>query len=652
MIKNVIDKNNFDLSVRPQDDLFLYVNGGWLKSNSIPPEETRWGVFNILRKESELALKDILESIKDTETLQGTETQKLKDYYSLAMNEEKLNQEGVRPLEKYLAEIEKINDPKTLMTYIAWAHLSGVGAFWGMGIDQDLKRSDVNTMYISQGGLGLPDRDYYFKDDDKSKEIIKKYLEYLQKLFVLLGSSGEDSEKSAEKVFEIEKRLASVSMNKTELRDIEKLYNKMTIAELPASKDWEMSEYFSKIGLPNLPEIIVTQPLFFQELAKFAQEESFENIKTYLRARLASSASSYLSDEFVNNSFDFYGRVLSGAKEMKPRWRRAVVNTDGVLGEALGKIYVEKHFGGDAKTRVSELVDNLVVAYRKRIEGLDWMGDETKEKALEKLNSVTRMLAYPEKWRDYTKLEVGTESYWDNAVKASIFEVQYNLNKYGKPVDRTEWHMTPPTVNAYYDPSNNIIAFPAGIMQPPFFDPNAPDALNYGSIGAVIGHELTHGFDDEGSKFDAKGNMENWWTEEDRKKFDERAEVLVRQFNEYIAIEDIHVNGKLTLGENIADLGGIVMAYYAFLEVMNSKGRPADADGFTPEQLFFVGWAQSWRENIRPEQARVYAMTDLHSPDHHRTNGPISNMTEFYEAFEVKEGDALWRPEGERAKIW
>jgi putative endopeptidase len=515
-----------------------------------------------------------------------------------------------------------------------------------------MKASDRHVVYVGQSGLGLPDRDDYFDDSSKAVRIREQYREHVAAMLKLLGPTDDSASQTVRAVMDIETELARASMTRVQLRDPEAQYNKMSLDELSsAAPNVPWVDYFQGLGIAQTGDIIVAQPLFLKAVSSLMAKTPIEDLRRYLEWCLIRSTAGFLSDGLAQKNFDFYGTVLNGQPEMKPREERVAMVIDDLLGEAIGQLYVERHFSPEAKRKINELVDHLFSAYRERIKGLDWMGPETKEKALVKLDRIARKLGYPDKWRDYGPLTVERDSYLANWRRGYEFEFNRMVAKLGKPVDRNEWLMTPPTVNAYYHPVMNEIAFPAGIMQPPFFDPDADDAVNYGGIGAVIGHELTHGFDDEGGKFDADGNLKEWWTEEDRKRFEARAKKLAEQYSGYIAVDDVKVNGELTLGENIADLGGVVLAYDAFREYQ--KGKPDDLiDGFTPDQRFFLGFAQTERMHARDDTARQLARTDPHSPSVYRVNGVVVNVDAFHDAFGTKPGDALYKEPEARIRIW
>jgi len=649
-----INLANFDTTVNPRNDFYHYVDGNWIKNNPVPASEGRWTAFNELDEKKLSNLKEILEAAaKDTTAKAGSNKQKIGDYYSTGMDSVKLQQDGITPLNEEFAAIAAIKNTNDLIKVIAHEHYIGIGPLFGYYVTQDQKISTQYISYLSQGGLGLPDRDYYLKEDEDSKKLRAEYEKHLQNMFGLLTDKPEESAKESKTILNIETSLAKASMTRVQLRDPEIQYNKKTLAqvkELCPSVDWDT--YLGSMNVSDIKEIIVTQPEFLKEVNNLLKKTSIDDWKIYLRWHLINGTAGKLSDSFVNEHFHFYGTVLNGVKELRPRWKRCLESTDGAMGEALGQLYVEKYFSAESKKKVNEMVDNLIAAYKERLNTRDWMSAETKKQAVEKLDKIMKKLAYPDKWRDYSSLEIKKDSYVQNFLRANAFESKRVINKLNEPVDRTEWGMSPQTINAYYNPSLNEIVFPAGIMQPPFFDAEADDAVNYGAIGAVIGHEITHGFDDEGSQYDADGNLKNWWTAEDKAKFKEKTQRVVKQFNNYVPVDSVHINGELTLGENIADLGGLTIAYYAYKKSLEGKPQPEKIDGFTGEQRFFIAWTQGWRTNNRPEALKEQIKTNPHSPGQYRVIGPLSNLKEFYEAFNVKEGDAMYRPDSERAEIW
>jgi putative endopeptidase len=647
-----IDLTNLNTTVQPAADFYQFANGGWLPKNPIPADLSRWGSFNEVQERNYVVLHEILESAAaQTSAPHGSIIQKVGDFYASGMDSAKIEADGLSPIAGELKKIDDIKDAAGFTAALAHSHTMGVRSFFNFFAGQDDKKSTDIIAVLRQGGLSLPDRDYYTKEDDRSKELRAKYVEHLTKMFQLIGDDAATAASHAAVVMKIETALATASKTRVELRDPEANYHKMSLAELATlAPDFPWAGYFAGIGLPAPGNINVGQPEFFKAAAAMAKSVPVDDWKVYLRWHLVNDAADQLSSAFVNQNFEFFGKTLNGTKELRPRWKRVLMATDGSLGEALGQLYVEKAFSASAKARAKQLVENLRTTLAARISKLEWMSDATKTQALKKLNAFTVKIGYPDKWRDYTALDLDRSSYAVNAMRASAFEFQRNLAQIGKPVDRSEWGMSPPTVNAYYNPLMNEIVFPAGILQPPFFDANADDAVNYGGIGAVIGHEMTHGFDDQGRQFDADGNLRDWWTPEDGKNYLSRASIVEKQFDGYVVLDSLHVNGKLTLGENIADLGGLTIAYYAMQMALDKDGRPALIDGYTPEQRFFISWATIWRQNIRPENQKVRLVTDPHSPGQFRCNGPLSNMTEFMKAFSVQEGAPMVR--SEKAKIW
>jgi putative endopeptidase len=636
---------------RPQDDFFTFVNGKWIAENPIPPEESRWGSFNSLRVEVQKQLKEIFEKLAaaaDDAALDDN-ARKVRDFYKTGMDVEKLNALKDMPLTGLLEIIDAAADPDAFVRALGYLHRRGVNSFWSSGVDQDLKDSAVMALYIGQGGLSLPDRDYYLNDDEKSREIRAKYSAYADGMLGLASVFGAARRPVPKNFIDIETRLARASMTRVELRDYEKQYNKMTPAELSAiTPHVNWAKYFEAAGIVTPEYVIVCQPEFMKETDRMFAETPLDDLKAYARWHVLNDTANFLGEDFEKAVFEFYGRTFGGTTEQKPRWRRVLNVVDNMIEEAVGQLYVKEHFSESAKEKINALVDHLMAAYKARIERLGWMGEETKQKALIKLAAVARKLGYPDTWRDYGALVIGTDSYLQNYIAAYMFEFDRRMKKIGKPVDRTEWYMSPQTVNACYSPSMNEVLFPAAFLQPPFFDPNADDATNFGAIGMTIGHELTHGFDDQGSQFDDRGNMKNWWTPADKEQFDKQTGHLAEQFDAYEPLPGLHVNGKLTLGENIADLGGLLIAHDGLVHSLDGQEK------LTKEQVqaFFAGYAASECDILREEALRTRIQTDPHSPSIYRVNGPLSNMAEFYEAFDVKPGDKLYREESDRVKIW
>ena len=645
------DTANLDRTCKPCDDFYRFAMGGWMKANPIPPEYSIWGSFSQLADRNQKNVREILEAAAESKAAEGTNEQKIGDFYSSCMDTTAIGAAGAKPIEPELTLIAAVQTLADLEAETARLHKQGVGVLFRFNSTQDAKDSSQVIGAASQGGLGLPEREYYLKQDEKSQKLREDYVKHVANMFALLGDSADVTAAEAATVVKIETALAAASMKNTDLRDPDKTYHKMTLAELKVlTPGFSWESYFKAVGHPELKEINVGQPDFFKALNAQWTATSIADWKSYLRWHLVNSAAPGLAEKFVNEDFDFRGKTLTGAKEIQPRWKRCVQSTDRNLGEALGQAYVQKYFPPAAKARALEMVHNLLAALRDDLGTLPWMGPETRAQATAKLEAFAVKIGYTDKWRDYTALKIDRRSYAENLVRASEFDFARRLTKIGKPVDRTEWGMTPPTVNAYNNSSMNEIVFPAGIMQPPFYDPNADDAVNYGGMGAVIGHEITHAFDDHGSKFDGKGNLKDWWTPEDLKNFQSRAKCVSDQFDGYVVDGDLHENGKLVLGESIADLGGLAIAYAAYEKSLEGKPRPPDRDGFTPEQRFFLGWAQVWGANERLEYARLMANTNPHPLGRFRANGPLSNMAEFAKAFGCKHGEAMVREQA--CKIW
>ncbi len=647
---------NLDPKVKPCANFYEYADGGWMAANPIPPAYPAWSTFNELAERNREILRKILEKdAKDAAEKSappGSNTQKLGDFYASCMNEKEVEAEGAKPLDSEFQRIDQIHDKASLQAEIARLQGMGVNALFAFGSEQDFKNSEMVIGDAEQGGLGLPNCTYYTKQDPKSKQIRAQYIDHVAKMFELLGDKPDVASSEAQTVMKLETELAKSSMTPVQLRDPKAVYHKMTLAQLNlVTPQFSWSTYFHEVGHPNLDSINVGQPEFFKEVNKILASAPLSDWKTYLRWHLIHAAAPYLSKPFVDENFNFNGRILTGTKEILPRWKRCVAATDRGLGMALGEQYVQVAFPPAAKARAMAMVDNLIKALRSDISTLSWMGPKTREQAIAKLQLLMKKIGYPTKWRDYSALQIAPGPYVENVFRSNLFEFHRDLNKIGKPVDRTEWEMTPPTVNAYYDPSMNEIVFPAGILQPPFFNPDADDAINYGAMGTVIGHEMTHGFDDEGRQFDAHGNLVNWWTPDDLKRFEQRAECVEKQFDGYIVEDQLHENGKLVLGESIADLGGLTIAYAAFQQTPEAKSQ-TKIDGFTPDQRFFLGYAQIWAQNIRPQFARLLVSVDPHPLPRFRVNGPLSNMPAFAKAWDCRQGDPMVRPIQNQCKIW
>jgi len=652
----VLDVPSMDKTVDPCVDFFTYSCGGWLKNNPIPADQAAWDAYGKLQEENRQVLRQILEAAAVPSPKRTAEEQKIGDYYASCMDEAAIEKLGATPLKADLDRIARLKSKADLPGELAHLHPNDVGSFLGraslfsFGSDQDAKNSAEFIAEVDQGGIGLPDRDYYFKDDAKSQEIRKQYLAHVQKMLELVGDKPEQAAAEAQTVMRIETALAKASLTLVERRDPNKVYHKMTREELQAlSPSFSWDRYFAEVGLPGTKSLNVAVPDFVKGMAAELKSEDLASWKAYLRWHLVHAQARYLSSAFVNEDFDFYDHTLSGTKEIQPRWKRCVRFVDRQLGEALGKVYVQKTFSPETKQRALVMVRQIETEMGKEIQQLPWMSPATKEQALIKLHAVANKIGHPEHWRDYSALQVVRGDALGNGERGTAFEFRRELNKIGKPVDRGEWYMTPPTVNAYYNPQMNDINFPAGVLQPPLYDPRSDDAPNYGNTGGTIGHELTHGFDDEGRQFDAQGNLRDWWTAEDAKEFEKRASCTSDQYSQYVIVDDIKINGKLTLGEDVADLGGLLLAYLAWRDETRGKDLPA-MDGFTPEQRFFIGYGQSWCSAERPEVQRLRATVDPHSPAKYRANGVVSNMPEFQKAFACKAGAPMVREN--RCRVW
>ena len=622
-------------------DFYQFACGGWMAANPVPPDRPRWGRFDELQDRNRDVLREILNKVSASSGGRHPIDQKIGDHYAACMDETRVESLGAKPLEKELAAIDALTDKAALADRLAYLQSQGLPMLFGYGSLQDFKDATKVLAVVDQGGLGMPDRDYYLKDDDRSKDLRTKYVVHVQKMLELAGDEPDMAAARAKTVMEMETALANVSLERVKRRDPENLYHKMKRSDLATlSPQFQWEKFFVATGAPPFTEINVTHPDFFKGADELLKTRDLADWKTYLRWHLLRQSAPLLSSAFVNENFDFFGKTLTGAKELRPRWKRCVDRVDNDLGDALGQRYVEKTFGEEGKKRMAVMVAALEKALEKDIQGLSWMQEATRKRGLEKLKAIANKVGYPDKWRDYTSVRIDREDAVGNAARAAAYEFRRDLNKIGKPVDRAEWQMSPPTVNAYYSPLLNDINFPVGILQPPFFDNAMDDAVNFGGIGAVIGHELTHGFDDSGRKFDALGNMTDWWTDADGKQFEEKSQCMVDQYASYTAVEDVKLDGKLTLGENVADNGGLRIAHMALQETLAGK-TPAPVDGFTADQRLFLGWAQIWCQNATPEVSRLLAKTDPHSPGRWRTNGTVSNMPEFQKAFSCKAGDPM-----------
>jgi len=646
-----VDKANMDLTVSPSDDFNQYANGGWMAVNPIPNDKARFGSFDVLADESQKKVKELVEATTKGE--QDNEiAKKIGTFYSLGMNVEKVNNEGFEPIKPLLEQAKSINNTDDLTNVVASFHLKDISAIFSLFPTQDAKNSEMVIAQVNQGGLGLTDRDYYFAEGERAENMRKAYVAMVENAFVLTGNTKEAAAEMSNTVMSIETKLAELSMTRLQERDPHATYNKTTIEELTKmAPDFGWNNYFQLMGINNLSYLNVAQVKFVEGFNNMLKTVSLNDWKVYLQWKVINHTSGYLSDAFVDNSFNFYGKELMGAQENRPRWKRVLSNTNGALSEAIGQLFVAKYFPPEAKERMINLVDNLKKSFAARIDNLDWMSNQTKVKAKDKLNSIVVKIGYPDEWRDYSALEVKEDSYLMNVLRANEFNNRYYLAQIGKPVNRKEWGMSPQTVNAYYNPGMNEIVFPAAILQPPFFNMEADDAVNYGAIGVVIGHEMTHGFDDQGAKYDKFGNLESWWTAEDTERFNQRTEVLVNQFNNYVVLDSLHADGELSLGENIADLGGLNISLEAFYLTDQYKQNQG-YQGFTPMQRFFLGYAHIWAQNIRDAEIVRRTKEDVHSLGRLRVNGPLPNMPEFIEAFDINENSKMYLPAESRAKIW
>ena len=647
-----INLANLDTTVAPGTDFYQYACGGWIAKNPLKPEYSRFGTFDQLRENNQEQLRSLIEELGSTPQQAGSVAQKIGALYAMGLDSVKLNNEGMAPIKEQLEAIQGLGTKADVAKMVAVLHKEGITPFFALFVDADEKNSSMNIVQLYQSGLGMGDRDYYLLDDDATMKMRDAYKNYINQLFTLIGASPEQAEAAVNAVMKIETGIAENSFSREDLRDSQKNYNKIKLEEFKAKNnpiDWDV--YFESMGLMELEYLDAKQLPYYEALGEFMKNVSVDEQKYYLAFNLLDGAAPYLSDDFVATAFDFYGKTMSGRQEQQPRWKRSLSTVNGALGEAVGQMYVAKYFPASSKEKMLTLVGNLQKALSERIAGLEWMSDATKEKAQEKLSAFIVKIGYPDKWRDYSALEIKDDSYWANVCRSNIFEMDYNLQQAGKPVDRARWGMTPQTVNAYYNPTTNEICFPAAILQPPFFNPDADDAVNYGAIGVVIGHEMTHGFDDQGRNYDKDGNLTDWWTAEDAARFTERADRLVQQYDDIIVVDSVHANGRYTLGENIADQGGLLVSHLAYLNSLDGK-TPAPIDGFTNEQRFYLGYATLWGQNIRPEEILRLTKIDPHSLGKWRVNAALRNIDTFYQAFDIKEGDPMYMMPADRVVIW
>jgi putative endopeptidase len=648
-----LDRRNMDTTVSPCDNFWLYSNATWLKNNPIPAAYTTWSVWDEINERNRTLLHDLVEEAAKSNSPKGTSDQKIGDFFYTAMDTVSIEKAGAAPLKKDFDKIAAISSVDQLGQMIVSYHAKGYGMVFNGYAQEDLKNSSQVIFYADQSGLSLPDRDYYTRTDSESQVLRQQFLQHVTAMFKLIGDDDATAGREAKAVMEIETKLAEASLTNVVLRDPDSSYNMVSVAKADsATPNFSWKRYFSGLGLERVTTFSYSHPRFFEEMNRLLKEAGLDAWKSYLRWHVAAAAAPYLSSAFVNEDFKFDDSILSGAKELLPRWKRALRSVNGALGEELGKLYVAKAFPPRSKDRAMEMIKNLQIALGKRIEALPWMSDVTKKQALHKLSTFTPKIGYPDKWRDYSKLEISRDSYIENVRRGREFAEQFDLNKVGKPVDKTEWGMTPQTLNAYYNPLQNEIVFPAAILQPPFFDADVDDPINYGAMGAVIGHEMTHGFDDQGCRFDAEGNMKNWWTPGDSSEFAHRTEKLVDQYDKYKVVDTVnHVNGKLTVGENIADLGGLLVAYDALQVALAGKPKTL-IDGFTPEQRFFLSFGQAWRENDRDEYLKLLVNSDPHSPAMYRVLGTLRNHPGFAKAFGCEAGKPMVNTDSTIVRIW
>lgn len=648
-----LDPANMDVSVKPGNDFYRYSNGGWIKNNPLKAEYSRYGIFDKMYNENLEQLRTIVEEAKTMDQTPGGIPQKISTLYQLGMDSVRLNTQGIDPIREHLAQIAAVKDGNEFSKMVATMHKEGIFPYFVTMVDADEKNSAINIAMLNQGGLGMGDRDYYLATDKDTKAIKEAYKIYVQKLFTLAGYDTKEAEKAAHAVLKIEDKIANASYSREVLRDSYKNYNKMTAQEWQKGNnilDW--TTYFETLNMPMTNDIVIKQKDFFNDLGVAMADVNLDEQKAYLAYNLINEAAPYLSDELVNANFDFFGRTMTGSEELQPRWKRALTTTDSALSEAIGQLYVEKHFPASSKEKMLELVSNLQGALSERINELAWMSNETKARAQEKLSTFNVKVGYPDTWRDYTALDIKEDSYWANILRSNLFEMDYMFSQAGKPVDKNKWFMSPQTINAYYNPTTNEICFPAGILQPPFFNPEADDAVNYGAIGVVIGHEMTHGFDDQGRNYDKDGNMNDWWTADDAAKFKERTDVLVNQYNAIEVAPGVYANGSFTLGENIADQGGLIVSRLAYENSLKGTERPQAIDGLSDVERFYISYATIWAQSIRPEEILRLTKMDPHSLGEWRVNAALRNIEEFYTTFGVVEGDQMYLAPENRVIVW
>lgn len=644
-----IDITNFDTSVAPSEDFYRYATGGWQHKNPLKPEYSRFGSFDMLNENNQKRLNDLFVSMQDKKTVPGSSDQKIADLYRMAMDSTRLNSEGAAPLKPYIDDVMSVGDKESLILKIAEIHKNGDNPFFGVYVSSDAMDSDSNVLYLDQSGLGMGDRDYYI--DPANAALKEGYRNFLVKVLTLAGVP--DAEKVADDAVEVEENIAEASWSKVQMRDVQKMYNPMSSEQIgKAYPSLKFPAYLEAMGIAPQEKVIVGEPSYFKAIDRYISKTPVEKLRNYLLGQVVKGACSSLSDDFYMASFEFFQKQMAGVKEPKARWKRAMAVPNSILSEAVGKMYVDRYFSPEDKERMSEMVANIQAALSEHIASLDWMSDATKAKAQEKLSNFTVKIGYPDKWKDYSTLTIDPAlSYYQNMVYAMNWYSEDNLSKLGKPVDKAQWYMSPQTVNAYYSPTSNEICFPAAILQPPFYNPDADDAVNYGAIGVVISHEMTHGFDDQGRHFDKDGNMTDWWTPEDAAAFKAKTDILVEQFNEVEVLPGMHADGALCLGENIADQGGLRVAYTAMKNSFAGV-EPAPIDGFTAEQRFYLAYATLWAQNITDEEIARLTKLDVHSLGNNRVNVTLKNIDTFFDAFGIKEGDRMFRPESERVVIW